>query len=82
MWNKNQRAGSLDRAKGKVKQVIGDLTARDSLKAEGRGDEAVGNAETAVGQAQKKVGAAIERRQGCETLDIGASGRQEADDAR
>ena len=60
MWNKNEREGNIDQAKGKVKQAVGDLTGNDKLKAEGRVDETVGNAKTAVGKAQKKVGAAVE----------------------
>jgi uncharacterized protein YjbJ (UPF0337 family) len=60
MWNKNERAGNVDQAKGKVKQAVGDLTGNDKLKAEGKVDETVGKAKTAVGGAQKKVGAAIE----------------------
>ena len=60
MWNKNERDGKLDQAKGKVKQAVGDLTGNDNLKAKGKVDETVGKAETAVGGAQKKVGAAIE----------------------
>ena len=60
MWNKNERDGSVDQAKGKVKQTVGDLVGNDKLKAEGKVDETVGKAKTAVGGAQKKVGAAIE----------------------
>ena len=60
MWNKNERDGAVDQAKGKVKQTVGDLTGNDKLKAEGQVDETVGKAKTAVGGAQKKVGAAIE----------------------
>jgi uncharacterized protein YjbJ (UPF0337 family) len=37
MWNKNERKGKIDKAKGKVKQVVGTLTGDDDLKAEGRG---------------------------------------------
>jgi uncharacterized protein YjbJ (UPF0337 family) len=59
MWNKNERNGNLDQAKGKVKQAIGELTGNDKLRAEGKVDETVGKAETAVGGAQKKVAAAI-----------------------
>jgi len=61
MWNKNQRDGKTDQAKGRVKQAVGDLTGNDRLKAEGEVDETVGKAKTAVGRAQKKAGAAIER---------------------
>ena len=60
MWNKNERDGNIDQAKGKVKQAIGGLTDNEKLKAEGKVDETVGKAKTAVGQVQKKVGAAIE----------------------
>jgi uncharacterized protein YjbJ (UPF0337 family) len=60
MWNKNERTGNLDQAKGKVKQAVGDLTGNDKLRAEGAVDETVGQAEAAVGGAQKKVRAAIE----------------------
>ena len=59
MWNKNERDGKIDQAKGKVKQAVGDLTGNDKLKAEGKVDETVGDAKTAVGEAQKKVAAAI-----------------------
>jgi uncharacterized protein YjbJ (UPF0337 family) len=60
MWNKNERDGKADQAKGKVKQAVGDLTGNDKLRSEGKVDETVGKAKTAVGVAQKKVGAAIE----------------------
>jgi uncharacterized protein YjbJ (UPF0337 family) len=59
MWNKNERDGKIDQAKGRVKQAVGDLTGNDKLKADGRVDETVGDAKTAVGGAQKKVAAAI-----------------------
>jgi uncharacterized protein YjbJ (UPF0337 family) len=59
MWNKNERDGKIDQAKGKVKQAVGGLTGNDKLKAEGRVDETVGDAKTAVGGAQEKVAAAI-----------------------
>ncbi len=60
MWNKNERNGNLEQAKGKVKQAIGDLTGNDKLRGQGKVDETVGKAKTAVGGAQKKVAAAIE----------------------
>ena len=59
MWNKNERDGKIDQAKGKVKQAVGDLTGNDKLKTKGKVDETVGDAKTAVGGAQKKVAAAI-----------------------
>jgi uncharacterized protein YjbJ (UPF0337 family) len=59
MWNKNERDGAIDQAKGRVKQAVGALTGDDKLKGKGELDETVGQAKTAVGVAQKKIGAAI-----------------------
>jgi len=59
MWNKNERDGKVDEAKGKVKQAVGDLTGNDRLKAEGQVDEAVGKAKGVIGGAQKVVGEAV-----------------------
>jgi uncharacterized protein YjbJ (UPF0337 family) len=59
MWNKTERAGKVDQAKGKVKQVVGTLTGNDKLKAEGQVDENVGNVEAAVGRASRRTGNAI-----------------------
>jgi uncharacterized protein YjbJ (UPF0337 family) len=60
MWNKNERDGAVDQAKGRVKEAVGDLTGDDTLKDAGHVDEVVGQAKTAIGEAEKKVGAAIE----------------------
>jgi uncharacterized protein YjbJ (UPF0337 family) len=60
MWNKNEREGNLDQAKGRVKQAVGDLTGNDTLKNEGKVDETTGKVKTAVGKAQEKVSAAID----------------------
>lgn len=46
MWNKNERDGKIDRAKGKIEQAVGDLTHDDDLKAEGRVDEAAGKVQS------------------------------------
>jgi uncharacterized protein YjbJ (UPF0337 family) len=61
MWNKNERKGKVDQAKGRVKQAVGKLTGNDDLKAKGRVDETVGKVETAVGRASRKTGDAIAR---------------------
>ena len=61
MWNKNERQGKIDQAKGKVKQAVAAVTGDDRLKAEGQIDEAVGNVEDAVGRTHRKFGNAIER---------------------
>jgi uncharacterized protein YjbJ (UPF0337 family) len=60
MLNKNERDGKIDKAKGKVKQAVGELTHDKTMKAAGHVDEAVGKVEVAVGEARRKAGAAIE----------------------
>ena len=60
MWNKDERQGKIDRAKGKVKQAVGDLTNNDDLKAEGRKDEASGHVQETVGQIRRTTGEAID----------------------
>lgn len=59
MWNKSERAGHVEQAKGKVKQAVGTLTRNDELKAEGRVDEVAGKVQTAVGRTARKAGEAI-----------------------
>ena len=61
MWNKNERDGTIDRAKGKVKQAVATLTGNPKLKAAGRVDETVGKVEVAVGRTRRKAGEAIAR---------------------
>ena len=61
MWNKNEREGKIDQAKGRVKQAVGDLTGNNDLKAEGQVDEAGGKVEEAVGQLQQEAAEAIEK---------------------
>jgi uncharacterized protein YjbJ (UPF0337 family) len=59
MWNKNERDGKVDQAKGKIKQAVGTLTGNDELKAEGQVDETAGKVKAAVGATTHKVGDAI-----------------------
>ena len=61
MWNRNERDGKVDQAKGRVKQAFGDLTGNKDLKAEGQGDVAKGKVEEAVGQVRRKAGKAIKK---------------------
>lgn len=61
MWNKNERDGKIDQAKGRAKQAVGDVTGNEKMKAEGEMDEAGGKVEEAVGQLQRKTVAAIEK---------------------
>jgi uncharacterized protein YjbJ (UPF0337 family) len=60
MWNKDERDGKIDQAKGKVKQALGGLTNDDRLRAEGRKDEVSGNVQEAVGQIRRTTGDAID----------------------
>jgi uncharacterized protein YjbJ (UPF0337 family) len=47
--------GSVDKAKGNVKQAAGDLTDDDSLKNEGKVDEASGKAKSAISKVADKA---------------------------
>ncbi|MGA9857710.1 MAG: CsbD family protein [Solirubrobacteraceae bacterium] len=47
--------GTVDNAKGKVKEAAGDLTDDQSLKNEGKVDKASGSIKDAVGGAADKV---------------------------
>ena len=47
--------GTMDDAKGRIKQAAGDLTDNDRLKNEGRVDRAAGSLKDAVGGAADKV---------------------------
>ncbi|HEY8583845.1 MAG TPA: CsbD family protein [Capillimicrobium sp.] len=53
--------GSLDSAKGNLKQAAGDLTGDKDLKNEGRVDEASGTVKDKVGGAADKVKDALRR---------------------
>ena len=47
--------GTLDEAKGKAKQAVGDLTGNDDLRREGKVDEKAGQVKDKVGDAVDKV---------------------------
>ena len=47
--------GSVDDAKGRVKEAAGDLTDDDSLKNEGKVDKAAGSVKDTVGDAADKA---------------------------
>ena len=61
MWNKDERDGKIDQAKGRAKQAVGDLTSDKDLKAEGQVDEAAGKVQEAIGQIRREAGHAIEK---------------------
>lgn len=60
MWNKDERNGKIDQAKGKIKQAVGGLTNDEDLKAEGRVDETSGKVQEAVGGIRRKAGDLID----------------------
>jgi uncharacterized protein YjbJ (UPF0337 family) len=51
--------GSVDEAKGRVKEAAGSLTDDDSLKNEGKVDKASGTVKDKVGDASDKIKDAI-----------------------
>jgi uncharacterized protein YjbJ (UPF0337 family) len=53
--------GTVDTAKGRVKEAAGDLTDDDSLKNEGKVDRASGSIKDKVGDAADKVKDALRR---------------------
>ena len=55
MVDKNRVEGALDKAKGAVKEGVGNLTGDEKTKAEGKTDKAKGAAESAVGGAKDTV---------------------------
>jgi uncharacterized protein YjbJ (UPF0337 family) len=59
MWNKDEVQGKADQAKGKVKEVVGDLNNDEQLRDEGTADKAAGQVEEAYGKGRRKVGNAI-----------------------
>jgi uncharacterized protein YjbJ (UPF0337 family) len=59
MWNKDEVRGKVDRAKGRVKESVGDLNNDEHLRDEGVEDQAAGEVEEAFGKGRRKVGEAI-----------------------
>ncbi len=55
MVDENRVEGVWDKAKGAVKEGIGNLTGDEKMKAEGKTDKAKGTAENAVGGAKDTV---------------------------
>lgn len=46
--------GNIDKAKGRAKQVVGDLTGNDELKKQGEADETVGSVKDFLQEAEDK----------------------------
>ncbi len=59
MWNKDEVSGKIDRAKGRIKQSVGDLNNDEQLRNEGEADEVAGKVEEALGKGRRKVGDAV-----------------------
>ena len=59
MWNKDEVQGKADQAKGKIKEVVGDLNNDEQLRDEGTAEKATGQVEEAYGKGRRKVGDAI-----------------------
>jgi len=53
--------GTLDQAKGRMKQAVGDLTDDDSMKAEGEADEAAGKVKSGIDSAKDKASEAVDK---------------------
>lgn len=53
--------GKLDKAKGRTKKAVGDLTDDQNLKSRGRTDNAKGKAKSGMDNAAKKVKRGIRR---------------------
>ena len=53
--------GSLDEAKGRAKQAVGDLTGNDDLRREGKVDEKAGQAKDKVGDVKDKAEDVIDK---------------------
>jgi len=59
MWNKDEVRGKVDRAKGRVKESIGEMNNDEQLRNEGIDDQAAGDVEETFGKGRRKVGEAI-----------------------
>ena len=64
MIDKEHAKGAVDKAKGAVKDTVGDVTGNQKLQAEGKADKAEGAAHSAAGDvkdAGRKVADAVKR---------------------
>lgn len=58
--NKDELKGKAEKAKGYIKEEVGEITGDTDLEAEGRGERAMGDAREKLGKAREKVGEAVE----------------------
>ena len=59
MWNKDEVRGKVDRAKGRVKESVGEINNDEQLRKEGIDDQAAGDVKETFGKGRRKVGEAI-----------------------
>lgn len=52
----DQVEGTFHKIKGKVKEVVGDLSDNPNLEAEGAGEKAAGKVQEKIGQIKKVLG--------------------------
>ena len=57
--NRDEMEGKFDRAKGAVKDKVGEVTGDRDMEAEGEADRAGGNLQEGFGTARRKVGETI-----------------------
>jgi uncharacterized protein YjbJ (UPF0337 family) len=55
LMDSDEIKGKINRAKGTVKEKVGDATDNPSLEAEGTADRAKGNVQEGLGAAKRKV---------------------------
>jgi uncharacterized protein YjbJ (UPF0337 family) len=60
MQNEDEIKGKIDRAKGKIKEGVGDMTGDEKLQSEGKAEELGGNVQETFGKGRRKVGEALD----------------------
>jgi uncharacterized protein YjbJ (UPF0337 family) len=59
--DKDRIQGSVDQAKGKIKEGVGKVTGDQKTEAEGKVDQAKGKIENAIGSAKDKLRETLDR---------------------
>jgi uncharacterized protein YjbJ (UPF0337 family) len=59
--NKDQVAGRVEDAKGKIKEATGKVIGSEKLKSEGAADQAAGKVQSSYGDAKENVKDAIKK---------------------
>lgn len=60
MINKDEAAGKVEQAKGKVKDKVGEWTDNPDLEAEGEADQVAGKVRETLGTAKRKADEAVD----------------------